>query len=151
AIVLIASAAWYFAGPPWHLDRHHRSIDWHEQVHLGGLQAIHSGYAPYIGPASNQYGPGFQFITYSLMTRLFQFDIVGFRESFAAIQFVTLAAWSMVAYAWMGLAGAVAALLLAVAYSPLAFFSTTADGTLAGFYGWANASRYFAALVVVVA
>src|SRR5262249_60707094 len=83
AIVLIASAAWYFAGPPWHLDRHHRSIDWHEQVHLGGLQAIHSGYAPYIGPASNQYGPGFQFITYSLMTRLFQFDIVGFRESFA--------------------------------------------------------------------
>src|SRR5262249_45971307 len=43
------------------------------------------------------------------------------------------------------------ALLLAVAYSPLAFFSTTADGTLAGFYGWANASRYFAALVVVVA
>src|SRR5262245_21663626 len=86
-----------------------------------------------------------------LLTGLFQFDIVGFREASAVIQFAMLTAWSLTTYAWLGFAGAVAALLLAVAYSPLAFYSTWADGTFAGFYGWANASRYFAALLVVVA
>lgn len=51
-IVAIVAVAWYFTGPPWNLERLHRGIDWHEQLHLGPLQAISKGYLPYIGPAS---------------------------------------------------------------------------------------------------
>jgi hypothetical protein len=55
-IISVVAMSWYFAGPPWNLERHHRS-DWHEQIHLGSLQAIAKGYLPYIGPASTVYGP----------------------------------------------------------------------------------------------
>src|SRR5262245_29143275 len=49
-VLIVAGLALYFAGPPWHLERHHRTLDWHEQAHLGSLQAISKGYLPYIGP-----------------------------------------------------------------------------------------------------
>ena len=58
AIAAVTTLAWYFGGPPWHLARHHREVESHEQAHLGALQAISTGYLPYIGPASTQYGPG---------------------------------------------------------------------------------------------
>jgi len=55
--VLIVALCWYLAGPPWHLERHQRWIDWHEQMRLGGLQAISKGYLPFIGPAASPMAP----------------------------------------------------------------------------------------------
>jgi hypothetical protein len=147
---VIVALAWYFTGPPWHLQRHHRPIDWHEQIHLGGLQAISKGYVPYIGPASSMYGPGSQILIYAAMRLADSFDIVSFRTAWAAVEFVTMVAWGLAAYWWLGLVGAVAGMLLAMTYSPLSFFYTLPDGTLAGYYGWANPLRYFPTLVAVV-
>jgi hypothetical protein len=150
-LVVIVLLAWYFAGPPWHLERHHRRIDLHEQVHLGPLQAISKGYLPYVGPASTQYGPGSQILLYGLMKMVGHFDIVSFRTAWASLNFVALLAVSIAAYFWLGLVAAVLVILFSLVYSPFAFFYTAANGTFAGFYGWANALRYFAPLIVVPA
>jgi hypothetical protein len=147
----LAALAWYFAGPPWHLERHHRPIDWHEQAVLGPLQAISKGYIPYIGPASTQYGPGAQVLIYTLMTEQRAFDIVSFRTACAILNFAALAAVGLAAYCWVGFAAAVPVIVLATIYSPFAFFSTAGDGTFAGFYGWGFAGRYLAPLLVVPA
>jgi len=102
-VAVIVALAWYFTGPPWHLQRHHRPIDWHEQIHLGGLQAISKGYVPYIGPASSMYGPGSQILIYAAMRLADSFDIVSFRTAWAAVEFVTMVAWGLAAYWWLGL------------------------------------------------
>jgi len=148
-IIAVVAASWYFAGPPWNLERHHRVIDWHEQLHLGSLQAISKGYLPYIGPASTVYGPGSQILTYEVMNRSGHFDIVSFRTTFAASAFLALLAVSVAAYWWLGILPAAAVMLLAFTYSPIAFYYTLSDGTFAGFYGWANPLRYLAAVLVV--
>jgi len=148
ALILVV---WYFAGPPWHLERHHRPIDWHEHAHLGSLQAISKGYFPYIGPASTQYGPGSQLLMYGIMRASGTFDIVSFRMAWATFNFVALLLVALVSYLWLGVWLTSAVVLLEVAYSPFASFFTMADGTLGGFYGWSNALRYLAPLVVVPA
>jgi hypothetical protein len=145
----IVAVVWYFAGPPWNLHRHHRVIDWHEQLHLGSLQAISKGYLPYIGPASTVYGPGSQILTYAVMTLSDQFDIVSFRTSFAVFDLAALLILGIAACWWLGMLPAVAVVLLAFTYSPMAFYYTISDGTFAGFYGWANPLRYLAPLLVV--
>jgi hypothetical protein len=150
-IVAIVAVAWYFAGPPWNLERLHRGIDWHEQLHLGPLQAISKGYLPYIGPASVVYGPGSQILTYEVMARSPRFDIVSFRSAFAAFNFAALLVVGVAAYWWLGIVGAVAVVLLAETYSSIAFYYSMSDGTFAGFYGWANPVRYLAPLIVVPA
>jgi len=47
--VPVLALCWYLAGPPWHLERNHDSVEWHEQMHFGGLQAIDKGFLPDIG------------------------------------------------------------------------------------------------------
>ncbi len=151
-VLALGAVMWYFAGPPWHLERHHREFDWHEQAILGPLQAISKGYLPYIGPASTQYGPGVQVLLYSLMTHQGrQFDLVSFRTACAVLNFVVLVAAGLAAYRWMGFAAAVLVVILARIYSPFAFFFAVDDGTFAGVYGWAFAGRYLVALLVVPA
>ena len=147
----LVALMWYFAGPPWHLERHHRAIDWHEQAVLGPLQAISKGYVPYIGPASTQYGPGAQVLLYTLMTQQRHFDIVSFRTACAILNFAALVAAGLAAYCWVGFAAAVLVVVLAMIYSPFAFFFTVGDGTFAGVYGWGFAGRYLAPLLVVPA
>lgn len=148
-LAAIIALVWYFGGPPWHLDRHHRWIESHEEAHLGALQAISKGYLPYVGPASTQYGPGSQLLVHQIMKRARGFDIVSFRTAFASFQFVTLLIVAIAAYAWLGLASASAVVVLAVIYSPLAFYGTASDGTLSGFYGWGNGFRTITPIVVV--
>jgi hypothetical protein len=150
-LIAIVALAWWFAGPPWHLERHHRGVESHEQAHLGPLQAIDKGYLPYIGPASTQYGPGSQWLIYHVMRLRGPFDIVSFRTAWAVFNFAALAAVAVAAYFWLGLASAAAVVALAVLYSPFAFYGTDADGTLAGMYGWGNALRYIAPVLVVPA
>jgi hypothetical protein len=147
----VTVVTWYFAGPPWHLDRHHRSLDWHEQAHLGSLQAIAKGYLPFIGPASTQYGPGAQVMMYGVMRAVGQFDLPAFRTSWAVFQALGLFIVAGLAYFWIGLLGVVAVVPLALAYSPLVFYATLPDGTFGGYYGWANPLRYAGTLVTVPA
>jgi hypothetical protein len=150
-IAIVLALAWYVAGPPWHLERRHRGIDWHEQAHLGSLQAISKGYLPYVGPASTQYGPGSQILLYEAMESTGRFDIVSFREGWATLHFLAVAIFSIAAYSWLGLSRALAVILVALIYSPLAFFYTLVNGSLEGFFGWANVLRYVAPVIVVPA
>jgi hypothetical protein len=150
-VMVVASLTWYFAGPPWHLERHHRAIDWHEQALLGSLQAVSKGYLPFIGPASTQYGPGSQLMMYATMQALGHFDIPAFRTAWAVFNLIGLFIVGCVAYYWIGILGALAVIPLALAYSPLAFYATYPDGTFGGYYGWANALRYSGTLIVVPA
>ena len=148
ALVIVA-LAWWFAGPPWHLDRHHRNFESHEEAHLGPLQAVDKGYTPYLGPASTQYGPGAQVLMYRLMRLAGPFDMVSYRTAWATIHFGAVLAMALAAYCWLGLAAAAAVVLIAAFYSPFAFYGTNPDGTFAGFYGWGSALRYLAPLIVV--
>ena len=148
-LVAIVALAWYAGGPPWHLDRHHRAIESHEQAHLGSLQAMSKGYLPYIGPASTQYGPGSQLLVYQIMRHSDGFNIVSFRTAWAAFHFATLLAIAVAAYAWLGFASATAVVVIALVYSPLAFYGTAPDGTFAGYYGWASGLRSIAPIIIV--
>jgi hypothetical protein len=149
AVAAVTALAWYFGGPPWHLARHHREVESHEQAHLGALQAIAAGYLPYIGPASTQYGPGTQRFLFAVVRQTGHFDIVSFRTAWASLNFAALLVTACAAALWLDVWSAAAVLLLAVVYSPLSFFGTDADGTLRGFYGWANGLRYMSPLLVV--
>jgi hypothetical protein len=147
-ILVLVAVAWYFTAPPWNVERHHRAIDFHEQVHLGPLQAIDKGYLPYVGPASTQYGPGSQLLTYAWMKSRGHFDIVSFREAqivFHAIAFGTVA---LLGYLVAGLWGMLAILAFGLSYSPLTFFFVGSDGTFGGSYGWGNELRYLGPLIV---
>ena len=150
-LVVVVALAWLIAGPPWNLARHHRHIDYHEQVHLGPLQAISKGYVPFVGPASTQYGPGSQWLTYQFMTRVSDFTIVGYREANLAIHLATTLAVGLLAWWLIDGASAVLVLVLAAAYSPLRLFYPHPDATFWGFYGWGNGFRYLGALLVVPA
>jgi len=147
--LLALCLAWFLAGPPWNLYRHHRPIDFHEQVNLGPLQAIEKGYIPYIGAASTQYGPGSELVTYLFMKLAGRFDVVGFREATACLHLATMLGFCLVAFSLLDIWSGLAVLLLGLAYSPLIFFLWAPDGTLYGFYGWGNGCRYLGVLIVI--
>jgi hypothetical protein len=149
--IAILATCWYLAGPPWHLDRLHRSIEWHEQVHFGALQAIAKGYLAYTGPAATAYGPGALEVTYKLMRSAGSFDLIAFRSAWLAQHFMAVLAVGLVAWWFLGTLPAFAVIVLALAYSPLQFFYTLDNGTMSGFFGWANALRYGAPLLVIPA
>ena len=142
---------WYIAGPPWHLDRNLRSVEWHEQVHYGGLQAISKGYLPSVGPAATAYGPGSQVLTYTLMRLNQSFDLMSFRSAWAAEHFLAVFIIGTVAYVSLGPVLAIAAMWIALAYSPLSFYYWNGDGSFTGFWGWANTLRYCGPMIVVPA
>lgn len=150
-VLTIAVVCWYFAGPPWNLERHHRPIDWHEQLQLGPMQAIASGYLPYVGPASATYGPGVELLQYAGMKVQRHFDVVAFRAVWAAFHLTAVLAIGIAAYLWLGLVPAVCVIVVAMAYSALSFYYTITDGTFYGFYGWANPLRYIAPVIVAPA
>src|SRR3954469_9957212 len=146
---LVIALCWFLGGPPWHLDRHHRVIDWHEQLHFGPLLAIRQGHLPFVGAAATPYGPGSQWLTSELMKAVGSFDIVSFRTAWASQQFAATLAVGIAAAWWLGALPGVAVVLLSFTYSPVAFFQTNGDGTWGGLYGWSNACRYLAPLIVV--
>jgi hypothetical protein len=147
ALKLLVSAilSWYVAGPPWHLERNHREIDHHEQVNLGPLQAIEKGYMPYTGPASSQYGPGSEMLTFAVMKWSGHFDLLSYREAGAVLHLLTAFGICLIAAIFLEDWMLLPVLLLALAYSPLGFFYFEPNGTLEGFYGWANGLRYLGA------
>jgi hypothetical protein len=137
--------SFYAAGPPWHIERNHREIDVHEQVNLGPLQAIEKGYMPYTGPASSQYGPGSETLTFAVMQWSGHFDLVSYREACAVLHLLTALGICLTAALFLEGWMLVPVFLLALAYSPLGFFYWEPNGSLQGFYGWANGLRYLGA------
>jgi hypothetical protein len=135
-------------GPPWNIEWSSRTVNPHETVHWGGLQAIHAGFLPYVGPAAVNYGPGAQALTYAYMQATDQFSVHGFREFYA------LSLWAAVflfcAIALLALPGlpAAAAILAMFIVSPVAGWNWTNAGCLDGFFGWANLLRNIATLML---
>ena len=76
-------------------------------------------------------------------------DLVSFPYRLATQQFVAALVVGIAAYWWLGTLPAIAVILLAFTFSPLAFYYTYVDGTWGGFFGWANALRYVTPLIVV--
>lgn len=137
--------------PPWHIDLRHLKIDFHEQVHLGGLQAIDKGYVPYVGPASTQYGPGSQLLEYLFMKATGHFDIVSFREAQVALHVATFAAVCTLTYTLAGFWTTMLVVVLGIGFSPLMFFQFAGDRVINGWWGWGNSARYLGAVVTVLA
>ena len=90
AIAGVATAS-YFYGPPWGARPLGGPIDYHETVHFTALQALRLGGLPYIGAASDQYGPGSQLFIYGWMKLIGGFDLSGFREAYAAQHWLAVA------------------------------------------------------------
>ncbi len=109
----------------------------HEIVHLGPIQAIHSGRIPYV-EAESQYGIGFQVLSYRFM-KAFDFSIFGFRAAHLTANFfadVVRFSVFLIAFGWrIGLT----AVLLCFVFEPW---------WLTGLWGWGVLPRWLGAAVV---
>lgn len=136
-------------GPPWNLEQLQRPMEWHEIVHLGPLQALLVGKAPYIESGS-QYGPGLQMLSLYFLER-FGVSLLHFREFWMWSHF----AGGLVIVVWM--AAVFPPLALAVGLvvfrtlSPFQFLHATDGGSTEFFFGWANCIRYAGAPHAVLA
>lgn len=143
---------WYFYGPPWYLSRPGSGpIGFQEDVFLSGLQAISKGAIPYIGPASVQYGPGVQLLSYLYMRHAGTFSVVGFRESWALFQWVGATILFGVFFLAFGyLRGLVASLLSVLIYPALQELGFMPGGSYGGSFGWSDPLRYVGAIALIL-
>jgi hypothetical protein len=143
--------AYYFYGPPWYLDRNTGPIDYHEDFHFGGLQALSKGDVPYIGPAVNHYGPGAQLLAYLYIRHIGTFSVVGVRESQAMFHWTGATIFFLVLFLALGyFRGLVAALGAALIYPALQLFGFAPGATWAGFFGWADILRYVGSFALIM-
>jgi hypothetical protein len=143
--------AYYFFGPPWYLDRQTGAVDYHEDVHFGGLQAISTGDVPYIGPAAIQYGPGAQLLSYLYMRHVGTFSVLGARESWALFHWAGATIFFVVLFLVLGyVRGLIGALAAALIYPTLQLFGFVPGSTWGGFFGWANILRYTGAFALLM-
>jgi hypothetical protein len=127
------------------------SLGFQEDLYLGNLQAISTGAIPYIGPAANQYGPGAELFSYWFMRHLAPFSVVGFRESWAAIEWIGASLLFVVFFLAFGyLRGLIAALVSALIYPALQLMSFVPGGAYSGFFGWASPLRYAGAISLIL-
>jgi hypothetical protein len=147
--------AFYFYGPPWFLSKAASTgrigIGTQEDVFLGGFQAIAKGSVPYIGPASVQYGPGAQLLSYLYMRHVGGFSVVGFRESWAMFEWVGATIFLVVLFLALGYGRGLAASLMSVLiYPALQLVGFFPDHAYGGFFGWANPLRYAGAFALIL-
>jgi hypothetical protein len=147
--------AYYFYGPPWYLNRASGAgpISLQETVFLSGLQAMSKGATPYIGPASVQYGPGTQLLSYFYMRHIGTFSIVGFRESWALFEWAGASIFFVVLFLALGYGRGLAATLMTALIYPalqLVGFGFLTGGSYSGFFGWANPLRYAGAIALIL-
>src|ERR1700722_3491734 len=119
-ILTAVAIAWYFYGPPWYLGKAagQVGIGDQEDVFLSGLQAISKGATPYIGPASVQYGPGTQLLSYLYMRHIGTFSVVGFRESWALFEWAGASIFFVVLFLALGYSRGLAATLMTALIYP---------------------------------
>jgi uncharacterized membrane protein (UPF0136 family) len=151
-ILTSLAIAWYFYGPPWYLSQPGAGvIGVQESVFLSGFQAISKGAIPYIGPASVQYGPGAQLLSYLYMRHIGTFSVVGFRESWAIFQWVGATILFVVFFLAFGyVRGLVATLLSALIYPALQDLGFLPGGSYGGFFGWSDPLRYVGAIALIL-
>ena len=154
-VLTAVSLAYYFYGPPWYLTRTRTTgpigINTQEDVYLAGLQAMSKGAVPYIGPASEQYGPGSQLLPYLYMRHVSGFSVVGFRESWAMLSWVGATVFFIVLFLALGYGrGLAAALLSALVYPAFHLMSFVPGRDFWGFYGWFNPLRYAGAFALIL-
>ncbi len=147
--------AYYFYGPPWYLNRASGAspVSLQEDVFLSGLQAMSKGATPYIGPASVQYGPGTQLLSYLYMRHLGTFSVVGFRESWALFEWAGASIFFVVLFLALGYSRGLAATLMTALIYPalqLVGFGYLTGGAYSGFFGWANPLRYAGAISLIL-
>jgi hypothetical protein len=147
--------AYYFYGPPWYLNRASGAspVSLQEDVFLSGLQAISKGATPYIGPASVQYGPGTQLLSYLYMRHIGTFSVVGFRESWALFEWAGASIFFVVLFLALGYSRGLAATLMTALIYPalqLVGFGYLTGSAYSGFFGWANPLRYAGAISLVL-
>jgi hypothetical protein len=151
-ILTSIAIGWYFYGPPWYLSRPGAAgIGAQEGVFLSGFQAISKGAIPYTGPASVQYGPGAQLLSYLYMQHVGTFSVVGFRESWAAFQWAGATILFAVFFLAFGyLRGLIATLLSALIYPALHAVGFLPGSSYGGFFGWADPLRYVGAIALIL-
>jgi hypothetical protein len=152
-ILTAVGVAYYFYGPPWYLSRSITSgrIGAQEDVFLAGLQAMSKGAVPYIGPASVQYGPGAQLLSYLYMRHIASFSVLGFRESWAMLQWAGATIFFVVLVLALGFGrGLAASLLSALVYPALQLMGFTPGHGYSGFWGWADPLRYVGAVTLIL-
>jgi hypothetical protein len=145
--------AWYFYGPPWYLSRPGAGgvIGFQEDVFLSGFQAISKGAIPYLGPASVQYGPGTQLLSYFYMRHIGTFSVVGFRESWATFQWAGATILFVVFFLAFGyLRGLVATLLSVLIYPTASAMGFRPGGSYGGLFGWSDPLRYAGAIALIL-
>jgi hypothetical protein len=147
------AVAWYCYGPPWYLGRPGAGgmIGFQEDVFLSGFQAISKGAVPYLGPASVQYGPGTQLLSYLYMRHIGTFSVVGFRESWATFQWVGATILFVVFFLAFGyLRGLVATLLSVLIYPAAPAMGFQPGGSYGGLFGWSDPLRYAGAIALIL-
>jgi hypothetical protein len=152
-VLTAVGIAYYFYGPPWYLSRSAGSgpIGGQEDVFLTGLQAISKGAVPYIGPASVQYGPGAQLLSYLYMRHIGGFSVLGFRESWAMLQWVGATIFFVVLFLALGYGrGLAASLMSALIYPALHLMGFMPGRNYTGFWGWADPLRYVGAIALIL-
>lgn len=143
--------AWYFLGPPWYVSHTATGISDQEDLFLGGFQAIASGHLPYIGVAANQYGPGTQIVCYWLMQHVTSFSVVGFRQSWALLQWAGASVLFVAFFLAFGyVRGLLVSLLSALVYPTLREVAFQSTGHFDGYWAWANPLRYAGAVALVL-
>ena len=137
-------------GPPWNAEHADRFMDLHEAVHWSGLQAIDHGAVPYVGAASNNYGPGMQLAIYAHMKLASKFSIPGFRESFGLSNWLAMLLLFGLVFLELELAPALLTAMLMVFVSPMLLWGWGEAGALNGFFGWASAFRHAGSLLLAL-
>lgn len=152
-ILTAVAVAWYFYGPPWYLGKATGQVGIADQedVFLSGLQAISKGNLPYLGPAAVQYGPGTQLLSYLYMRHIGTFSVIGFRESWAMLEWAGASLFFVVLFLAFGYArGLAASLLSALVYPALQQMGFVSGGVYTGYFGWANPLRYAGAISLIL-
>ena len=159
-VIVGIAIATYFYGPPWGQRPIGGPVGYHETVHFTGLQAIQHGQLPYIGSASDQYGPASQLFIFSWMKLIGGFDLSGFREAFAAQHWLAAAFVCVVVLLFLPRRAAILSIALAILVFPtFQLFGFDARNIQAaglpgvgsgysGFFGWANVGRYSGVLLL---
>jgi hypothetical protein len=147
------ATATYFYGPPWGTRPLGGPIDYHETVHFAGLQSIRLGELPYVGSASDQYGPGSQLFNYCWMRLIGGFDLAGFRQAYAAQHWLAVAFVCALVLLFLPMRAALVSLALAILVFPtFQFFGFDGGGyNPNSFFGWANVGRYSGLLLLGLA
>ena len=141
---ILVLTCWYLTFP---LPKNEKGItlgfDIHSVVQYKSFQAISNGNLPYVGNASNQYGPGTQILTYFL-------SAWGKEQSMQSIMYANFTLFSLfVLFFFLNIVFIFRlkiALMIMIANvftsAPLSFMYWVNSQQIGGFFGWSNLGRY---------